>query len=281
MVYSEAMKILMCTGGSKYAKDAIKFGAQIAKGLATEVIVLSVKEPGQDIKIAEDALVYAMEVLENFSIKAKTKIREGEPAHEILDETELGYDLLIIGYLGTKGIARFLLGDTAIRVVEYSKIPTLIVKGDRKLSKILLCISASKYSEEVVEFVGKIARATGSKVMVLYVKPFPTMFDSQLEDRQSELLFELFPVETEYLKKAAETLINMGIKDVNIKMRKGFCEEKILEEAAEEDADLIAVGSHGWWGLSSLLVGALSFTIAKHAKTSVLIVKPKEMQIAK
>ncbi len=94
--------------------------------------------------------------------------------------------------------------------------------------------------------------------------------------RESRMIFDRYPNETNYLKKVAAGLEKeFGIQPV-LKMREGVPEEEILEEAVEEGHDLVIVGSTAWKGLSSLFLGNFSYTIVKHSKTSVLVVVPKK-----
>ncbi len=267
------MKILMCTGGSKYSYDAIKFAAPIAKGLGAEVTLLAVEDPHEKID-AGKALEGALAILHEFKIEAKTKIRKGNAAQEILKESEEGYDLLVIGFMGMKGIADFLLGGVAVRVVEYSKIPTLIVRGGRKLSRILACLCLSKYNPQVVATTAQIAKATNSSVEILNVVPSPRLYPMPAEAEPDTLaLLRSHPERAEFLKNSAKKFKEYGV-EVQIKMREGFAEEEILKESKEGSLNLIVLGSHGW-GLSEILLGSLSYTVAKHAEVSVLVVKPK------
>jgi nucleotide-binding universal stress UspA family protein len=55
--------------------------------------------------------------------------RLGVPAEEILNEAEnTNPDLIVLGNKGTSGLARFLLGSTAERIVRYAKCSVLVVR---------------------------------------------------------------------------------------------------------------------------------------------------------
>jgi len=47
----------------------------------------------------------------------------------------------------------------------------------------------------------------------------------------------------------------------------------LVDEARQEHADLIVVGSHGRSGLSKLLLGSVASHVVAHAPCSVLVVK--------
>lgn len=60
-----------------------------------------------------------------------------------------------------------------------------------------------------------------------------------------------------------------------IVVRGGIPETVILEVAAELDADLIVMATHGRTGLSHLILGSVAETVIREASCPVLTVKPK------
>jgi nucleotide-binding universal stress UspA family protein len=126
--------ILACTDGSRYARDAMKFTAKIAKPVKSQVTVLFVAREGcaqlpGSRKIAEQG----ENILKKRGIDAETKIREGPPAEEILREARRkDYDLIVMGHKGKSSIREFLLGDAVSKVTHHSLRPTLIYREKKK-----------------------------------------------------------------------------------------------------------------------------------------------------
>ncbi len=124
-------RILMCTGGSKYAEDAIRFASDIAAKAKSKVTVLSVA-PSDDPKIIEMASKIASksaEILKKKGVEVEAKVRTGHPAEQILTEARSGgYPLLVMGYKGTSAVADLLLGDVASKVMHHSRRPTLVFR---------------------------------------------------------------------------------------------------------------------------------------------------------
>jgi nucleotide-binding universal stress UspA family protein len=57
---------------------------------------------------------------------------EGHPAEEILKLSEnIPADLIVMGTLGKRGLDRFLLGSVAEKVSRTSKVPVMIVRGEK------------------------------------------------------------------------------------------------------------------------------------------------------
>jgi nucleotide-binding universal stress UspA family protein len=66
-------------------------------------------------------------------VECTVGIRMGIPYKEILDEVEKTVpDLVVIGHKGASGLARFLLGTTAERVVRYAGCSVLVSRGEWK-----------------------------------------------------------------------------------------------------------------------------------------------------
>ncbi len=60
-------------------------------------------------------------------VEVKTLLTHGQPVNIIVNEIkEGGYDLIIMGTHGKKGLTRLVLGSTAENVVRQSKIPVLL-----------------------------------------------------------------------------------------------------------------------------------------------------------
>jgi nucleotide-binding universal stress UspA family protein len=131
-------KILMCTGGSKYADDAIEYASYIAKKAGSKVTVLSVS-PSKDPKIVEHTTDVANDgaaALKEDGIDASPMVSIGHPAEEILKEARKGdYRLVVMGYKGTSAVVDLLLGDVVSKVMHHSRRPTLVFREDLRKEK--------------------------------------------------------------------------------------------------------------------------------------------------
>ncbi len=271
------MKILMCADGSKQAEDAIKFGYQIAKALGADVTVLGVIERAEDEKNVEESLPRANEMLAGVNIR--TKIARGYADDEIVKEEETGYDLIVMGSMGRRGISRFLLGPTAGRVIRYSRTSVLIVRGaSRRISKILICTGGGEKGEEDIKFGGRIAKALGAEATILHCKSQIPMVDvEEREMRAVSTSLEEDTREAVHLKKGLGILEDEGVK-ASAKLRYGLVEDEIFGELREGDYDLLVIGAHASVGLSKYLLGDITSRVVEHAEAPVLVVRtPKHV----
>jgi nucleotide-binding universal stress UspA family protein len=271
------MRILMCTDGSKQAEAAIRFGNILIKNLDCTVEVLGVVEHSYDKLRVEASLEKAKEILEG--IKLETKIKVGYADEEIVKESEEGYDLIILGSVGRRGITRFLVGPTASKVVRYARTSVLVVRGERdKVSKILICTGGGERGEEDIKYGGKIAKATGAEVNILHCMSQVPMVD--IEEKEWKVVPESLEEETreaKHLRKGCQILRELGVK-CNAKLRYGLVEDEIFYEVKEGDYDLLVIGAHATLGLSRYLLGDIAGRIVDHASIPVLVVKsPKHI----
>lgn len=272
------MRILICTDGSKYAEDAIRFGGLIAKGVKAHLTLLGVIEGPNEMEKVRQSLERAIDLLAQEVAALETRTKMGHAAEEILSETEeREYDLVIVGSRGRRGITRFLLGSTAARIVQHAPISVLIVKGQQpSLRRILICTGGEERGEEDIRFGGMIAQSTGAQVTILHViSQLPLTPEARFEDLEAtkkELLQQEIP-EAIHLRKGLQILKGLGVAG-EVKIRRGLVVDEILAEA-EEGYDLLVVGAHAAPGLYRFLLDDLTTQIVLGSPRPVLVVKPK------
>ncbi len=139
-------KILLSVDGSKQSMHAAEKAAHLAKTQDGELVILHVideltlseleKLMGSTsnnlLKELEDqgwALLRSTEImLKKFGVPIKTIIKKGIPHQEILDTASSeGADLIVLGKLGKRGVTKVLLGSAVLRVLEFSKVPVMVV----------------------------------------------------------------------------------------------------------------------------------------------------------
>jgi nucleotide-binding universal stress UspA family protein len=134
------MKILVAYDGSESAKHALTRASEIARHghdvTAISVVPLQPSGPrsagpimGGDIEEHGRELQEAVALLKEKGVEAETIEAVGHPAESIVDEAERGgFGLIIVGHRGHGGVARFLLGSTATRVVTHAHCDVLVVR---------------------------------------------------------------------------------------------------------------------------------------------------------
>jgi len=273
------MKILICTGGSKFAERAVKLSARLMDA-DDDITIFHVKEEGVTPEMFEEC----KGILKEHEIPAKTKLCENKSgvAKEILNEAEKNYDLIIMGSLGMSShghgsFHRFLLGMNAFRVVENAKTSVLIIRGTHPPDKVLAGISGSAHDYKVVDFACSLFDGHISKIKFLHVLPeisehFKVFMPPQVRRSMRELLEdeEFQRPEHEYLNKCAEIAGKYDIPEIKTRLREGDAAAQILNEAEEGGYDLIVIGAQK---SENFPLGDAAHRVVNYSRNSFLVVR--------
>jgi len=267
------MRILLCTDGSPHGQAALRYGALLARASPEPATLLGVVEQKAERPQIEGALQEGERWLAG-GPPPRTVVREGHAAEQILAEAgEGGYELVVVGARGRRGITRFLLGSTSERVARHAQQSVLIVQGKQeRLARVLVCTAGGEPGLSVVAVGGRVARLAGAQVTVLHVmsqlaatpvlpeaRPLQVMPQTptppetsrlHLEDldaRAEELMDHQTP-EGRHLQEALAILAEMEVP-ARAQVRHGLVVDEIQAEACDAGHDLLVIGAHaaaGW-----------------------------------
>jgi nucleotide-binding universal stress UspA family protein len=141
--------ILIASDGSELAARAVEQGLTLARTLGSKVTAVTVTEPWTAAVSGEWAVAFPVEEYEKAAAANAGKILAGvseaaqrigvacETVHikdqfaaeGIVEEAKSrGCDLIVMGSHGRRGLAKFVLGSQASRVLTHSATPMLIVR---------------------------------------------------------------------------------------------------------------------------------------------------------
>jgi nucleotide-binding universal stress UspA family protein len=142
--------------------------------------------------------------------------------------------------------------------------------------KILLAIDGSKFSQEALQAIVDQIPPQSVEIRVLNVlQPIAFSAPPQMSPQYAPELESQGKEARALVDRTAATLRSAGFK-VEAAIEKGDIRLKIIDTAAEWDADLIVVGSHGRTGVPRLLLGSVAEFVARNAPCSVQIVRSKK-----
>ncbi|MCW3996260.1 MAG: universal stress protein [Candidatus Bathyarchaeota archaeon] len=146
--------ILVAVDGSANSERALDFALDLAEKYGSKITVLNVSESSAigmvpqeppaysgattavfakdmrrfHVEILNKALTHAAEVKPG--LKVSSKLREGEPAAEIVAEAkEGGFDAVVVGHVGVGRVREFLgLGGISDKVAHSAPCPVIIVR---------------------------------------------------------------------------------------------------------------------------------------------------------
>lgn len=273
------MRILIAIDITGRTDEVLHFSAQIASraiDMPTVLIVIEQKIDRVSSKV-EEILARAHKLLDVPDLISK--VRFGDPAEEIIRETEEGiYDLVIIGEQQMSHLPRLFRDSESVRVAEHAACPTIIVKGNIKpIRRILLCDSGSGRSMTLRRFTSKLAEMLEGEeaITILHVmsqiSAGPGVSGGLLRANAEELIGQSAS-EGELLDRDAQDLEQPGIHPIP-KVRHGFVVDEILAEARYGDYDLVVIGAFRFEGWQRFLLDDLARKVLIQVDRPVLVVR--------
>jgi len=218
----------------------------------------------------------------------------GRPADEILAfANKVDADLVAMSAHGRSGLSRWVFGSVADRVLRGSVCPVLLARPEMRASerhvqrrivyrRILVPLDGSELAEQVLPFVKAFIDPDHTRVFLIRI------LTTGLGDRTVALLTSYPPglqLATDvlhhaelqlrtYLRSVAAVLREEGAV-VHTTVRRGSPADEILVYAAEVDADLLIMTTHGLSGLSRWVYGNVAGRVLQGAQSPVLLVRPR------
>ena len=136
--------------------------------------------------------------------------------------------------------------------------------------KILVAVDGSSHSDRAVQAAAEMAAAGGAQLTLCHVFYIPEHYRSDLI---GELRAAIRKDGEDILAHAVRVAKQSGLEAESRLLEEGHPAEAIIRLAGEESADLIVVGARGKSRDAIRALGSVSWTIAKLAKCSVMIVR--------
>jgi nucleotide-binding universal stress UspA family protein len=197
-----------------------------------------------------------------FTPKVTHVARRGTPATAIMDQADEQPDtLVVIGTHGRSGIGRVLLGSVADEVVRVSGRPTFIVRCKAGYAKpvvapaaIVLPLDGSEASEKAVPHAVAVAKATGSRIVLLHI--------------------HADPVAKGYLDGVASRIKADGVANVEVRLSDADPKRAIIEAAGSAGDSWVVMSTHGRSGLKRMALGGVADHVVRRSSGPVLAIHP-------
>ena len=278
----EAGCVLLPTDFQQPARRAFSYGIALTRLLGARMEILHViKTPSDrsgtptDSRYLKSLKTSALHDLARLARIAKEAGAQAEPClqYGVPDACILQHankaqvEVIVMGTEGRAGWDRLRLGSTAHTVFSQAPCPVLAVHGGLagdvvrhlarvRLERLLVATDFSPCADQALQAVSVLARLTQAKVCVVHVAGK----DATKKDGQRKL-----NVLIEELRRQELAVEGVCIPGEPI--------ESILHQAAEWEADMVAVGTQGRRGLSRLVLGSVAEGVLRRAGCPVLEVK--------
>ncbi|HET6797416.1 MAG TPA: universal stress protein, partial [Gemmatimonadales bacterium] len=252
--------ILAAADESDAGRQAIKTAAHLAARASARLTILrvmTVKASSQVVTVGpestainewdtETALGRLRRWLEADALPSQAQqpyelgLAYGIPGIEICRFAERAQvDLLVLGRKRHSRMMRLLLGDTADAVARRSRLPSLFVSpGAGEIEKVLVALDGSDRGMNVLNQSCDFARYSGAAVQAVTVEP-------KAADEPLQLVTDLPLARSASLQtRVREVLAREGFPDAPLAIRRGDILERVVVEAQETEADVLAIGFH-------------------------------------
>ena len=142
-----------------------------------------------------------------------------------------------------------------------------------QVRRILVPIDFSEHAASVLDWAVHLAKTHSATLVLLHAYHLPVEFQ-QLEGAYlpADFWTNVKQEAVSALAEHAERLRRLGIQVEEV-TREGYPATVIEEEAVEQRADMIVIGSRGLTGLKRLLLGSVAERVVQKAACPVLTVK--------
>jgi len=225
----------------------------------------------------------ATECRNSGSSEIVTSLEEG-PVPDALGGYASRHDisLIVISSHSRGGFSRFSLGSVTDSLIRHTTIPVLVVKPAAsylnpqvraEFRRIVVPLDGSLLAERILPAVVGLAGFEDAEITLLNVQSLTAA--AVRSARQAVAWTDgSFAATQGYLRVIAERLRGSGITATCEIVVGDNVAEEIAAYAAREQADLIAIATHGRGGLSRMLRGSIADLVTRSAKTSIFALHP-------
>lgn len=212
-------------------------------------------------------------------VKVICEVGRGDPKKEIVQEAKSwDADTVIIGSHDTQEDVPT-LGSVSQAVLLHAPCPVILCRSadwQQGIQNILFAVDDSPYSRAALQWLKRAGWGDATRVKIL------TVIAPQDDDNTNVATPRGLTTKMQLLngiagaalqEMAAELSVAFGQENVTTQIGRGDPREVILHTQAAWGADLIVLGAHGKTGLTRLMLGSVSQSIAGHAPCAVAVVR--------
>lgn len=297
--------IMVPTDGSGFDREAIRVALRIAERSEAKVKLVRVLASGSlfGMAAAAEGTAIAADVVRGERDKALSELhalavecRAASDADINVDllagpiaDVLAGYakrhdvDLIVISTHGRSGISRLSLGSVTDSLIRHTSIPVLVVKPPssylnpkvgKAFKRVVVPLDGSMLAEQILPRVVSLAELEDSEITLLHVLTAQSYWPNEIAAPNVAWCDKDISVAQDYLFRIAKRLRRRGVPTRTDIVISENVPEAVRDFAGRENADLIAIATHGRGGLARMLRGSVADAVMHSAKTSMLVFKP-------
>lgn len=235
---------------------------------------VSVTDAGLEQRLVDEATGQIHRLLQGVVPRAVSDaltVRIGRAATAIEDEARAcGAGLIVLGGKRHGALARTFGGSTAHYLARVLDVPLLVTGPvDRPWARVLVAVDLSYASKPALAMGRRFAELLGARLRVVHVVE-PVHFAMAIPVKIDE---------EAYYQRSVEAFTGFlsgpdgeGVAPADRVVRRGPAAETVAAEAADWEADLVVVGSHGRGWINRLMVGSTTERLLQLQPAAVLVV---------
>lgn len=289
-------KLLIPLDGSLIAERALKTAVALAAGVADHELILlrvieapisllsktvSKKVRQQQCDRGQNYLRAIRQSYMKFDVKIQPLVIEGDPASVIIDTAVAeNVDLIVMSTHGRSGIARWMFGSVAEKVLQSVPCPIMTIRSEDIPSNILITLDGSMTAGQSLKPGFEIAHRLQAKITLLRV------LDS-LEEHYEEGLsafkkpyihpYRFYKSFNKLAHHELEEVISEykeGVPTIYFALKEGHPAEGILEYAENHQIELIVMTTHGETASNRWEYGSVTEKVRLKATCNMLVIRP-------
>lgn len=226
---------------------------------------------GEELVAAVEATAEAADVPVTTAV-----LRDGAVPHRgIVDYAEdHDVDLVVMGSHGRRGLGRFVLGSVAEWTLRRSPAPVLTLHDgsefDPDVEEVVVPTDGSDTAERAADLAAAFAAATGARLHAVHVVDLGILWEEADVGRVVDTLQD---AGQRAVDRVADRATEAGVDRVETAVLQGTPHREVVDYAADHDADLVVIGTHGRSGLERYLLGSVAERVVRLSDTPVLAVR--------
>lgn len=286
--------LLAATDFSAPSRYAVQRGAMLARQTGARLELVHIlelyaldelrrlfAEEGEDMQErirlqSHEALAQlAADIGEPLGVSAGKHLLEGPVLGSIIEQANiLNASLLIVAARGASFMRHWLLGGTAERLLRKTVHPILVVKQPphEAYCSVLVPVDFSPWSMDAIRLAQAVAPQAEYILMHAYEAPFESkMRFAGVEDEVIQRFRDTAALEAHARLHQAAADAGIARENWRALIVHGDVAPRILEQEAEQAADLIVIGKHGAGMTDELLLGSVTKHVLSQASCDVLV----------
>lgn len=304
-------QLLVTLDGSSFGEHALPFARSIAEktGASVNLSHVSCCDPPTDLlqntpfqyegvsmeayaeKHAEDQKLYLEEKASGLrrelpGQEVSCSLLEGYVTEALERQArEIDAKMVIMTTHGRTGVSRAWLGSVADSLVRNSNFPLLVIRSledgqsfpSARFEHFLVPLDGSAAGEKILEPTLELGKAMGSRFTLLHVVAPHVTVGARVSPLPAGHMKERLARAEDYLSGVSDRLKGEGIES-EVLIETHFAPARaILNTAAAQDVDLIAIATHGYTGVKRAILGSVTDKVLRAAQWPLLLERPEEM----